>query len=101
VNAGWVLTQRPKDILADSSTVTLFIDDAPIGNLDPGRLPRSDVTALFSPTYDTSHAVGGKALDTTQFTNGVHTIYWIVSDTGGQSDGIGSRFFTISNPCGG
>jgi len=101
VNAGWVLTQRPKDIPADSSTVTVFIDGVAIGNLDPGRLPRADVTALFSPTYDTSHAVGGKAIDTTQFTNGVHTIFWIVSDTGGQSDGIGSRFFTISNPCGG
>jgi hypothetical protein len=100
VNAGWVLTQMPKDIPANSSTVTLFIDGVAIKNLDPGRIARADVTALFSPTYDTSHAAGGTVIDTTQFTNGVHTIFWIVQDTGGQSDGIGSRFFTISNPCG-
>jgi hypothetical protein len=99
-NAGWVLTQRPKDIPADSSTITLFIDSVPIKTLDPGRLPRADVTALFSSTYDTSHAVGGTALDTTQFSNGVHTIFWVATDTGGQQGGIGSRFITISNPCG-
>jgi hypothetical protein len=98
-NAGWALTQAPKDVPADSSTITLFIDGVAIKHLDPGRIARPDVTALFSSTYDTSHAAGGTAIDTTQFTNGVHTIFWIVSDTGGQSDGIGSRFFTISNPC--
>jgi hypothetical protein len=102
-NSGWVLTQNPKDILADSSTVTVFIDGVSIGNLDPGRIARSDITSLFSsstsPSYSPSlaHAAGGKIIDTTAFTNGVHTIFWIVSDTGSNSDGIGSRFFTISN----
>jgi hypothetical protein len=66
------------------------------GNLDPGRLA-TDITSLFSSSYDTTHAAGGKIIDTTTFPNGVHTIFWVVSDTGGQSDGIGSRFFTISN----
>lgn len=102
-NAGWVLTQRPKDIPADSSTVTLFIDSVPIKNLDPGRLPRSDITSLFGSTYDTSHAAGGTFLDTTQFSNGLHTIFWVATDTGlggGKQGGVGSRFITISNPCG-
>lgn len=96
-NGGWVLTQSPKDIPADSSTVTAFIDGAPIGNLDPGRIARADITSLFSATYDTTHAAGGKIIDTTVFANGVHTIFWVATDTGNQTGGIGSRFFTISN----
>jgi hypothetical protein len=96
-NGGWVVTQSPKDVPADSSTAMVFIDGAPIGDLDPGRIARADITSLFSSSYDTTHAAGGKIIDSTLFANGVHTIFWSVSDTGGQSGGIGSRFFTISN----
>jgi hypothetical protein len=96
-NGGWVVTQSPKDVPADSSTAMVFIDGAPIGDLDPGRIARTDITSLFSSSYDTTHAAGGKIIDSTLFANGVHTIVWSVSDTGGQSGGIGSRFFTISN----
>jgi hypothetical protein len=101
LNAGWVLTQRPNDVPADSHTVFVFVDNVNLGNLQPGRLPRSDIDASFSPTYDTSHAAGGFFLDTTTLSNGVHTIFWVATDTGGNTDGIGSRFFTVSNPCGG
>jgi hypothetical protein len=98
LNFGWALTQAPKDVLADSSTISAFVDGVSVGQ--PGqRAARSDINAAF-PASDTTHAVGGLALDTTALTNGVHTIFWVVSDTGGQTDGIGSRFFTISNPCG-
>jgi hypothetical protein len=97
VNAGWVLTQSGKDVPADSSTVTVFIDGVALKHLDPGRIARPDITGLFSPSYDTTHAAGGTGIDTTAFPNGVHTIFWIVSDTGSNTDGIGSRFFTISN----
>ena len=95
-NAGWVLTQSPKDVPADSSTISVAIDGVNIGHTGT-RIARSDITGLFSGSYDTTHAAGGKIIDTTTFANGVHTIFWFVSDTGGQSDGIGSRFFTISN----
>jgi hypothetical protein len=97
-NSGWALS-RTSDVPANSSTIGIFIDDVFIGR--PGaRQQRSDITAAF-PTFDTTHAVGGLFIDTTQFSNGVHTIYWIVSDNNGANDGIGSRFFTISNPCSG
>jgi hypothetical protein len=97
LNFGWALTQSPKDVAADSSTISAFVDSVFVGH--PGqRAARPDITAAF-PASDTSHAVGGLAVDTTAFANGVHTIFWVVSDTGGQTDGIGSRFFTISNPC--
>jgi hypothetical protein len=98
INFGWALTQRPKDVPADSSTISVFIDNLFVGR--PGaRLQRSDITGAF-PTLDTTHAVGGYIFDTTQYANGVHTIFWIVTDTTGQQDGVGSRFFTVSNPCG-
>lgn len=35
--------------------------------------------------------------DTTQFANGAHIIGWLVTDSTGKADGIGSRFFTIAN----
>ncbi|MCP5053145.1 MAG: hypothetical protein GY940_38615, partial [bacterium] len=36
-------------------------------------------------------------IDTTAFTNGVHTIAWSVTDNAGNSQGIGSRYFSIQN----
>jgi len=36
-------------------------------------------------------------LDTTQYENGLHTIAWSVTDNAGNTDGIGSRYFTIQN----
>jgi hypothetical protein len=97
INFGWALTQSPKDVPADSSTITVFIDNVAVGH--PGtRASRGDITAAF-PQLDTSHAVGGFFFDTTSFANGLHTIAWSVTDSGGQSDGVGSRFFSILNPC--
>ncbi len=34
-------------------------------------------------------------IDMTAYINGIHTIYWVVSDDAGNIDGIGSRFFTV------
>jgi hypothetical protein len=103
LNFGWALTQtqQGKDIPANSSTITVAIDGVGVGH--PGaRAARSDITNAFAPSgYDTSHAVGGFGLDTTLLSNGLHTIFWFVTDDHGQSDGIGSRFFNVSNPCSG
>jgi hypothetical protein len=41
--------------------------------------------------------VGYYSLDTTTYENGVHTIAWSVIDDAGNTDGIGSRYFTIQN----
>jgi hypothetical protein len=99
INFGWALTQSGKDVPANSSTIGVFVDNVLVGQPGP-RGARADITSAF-PGLDTSHAVGGFFLDTTLFSNGLHSIFWIVTDTGGQADGIGSRFFTISNPCSG
>ena len=39
-------------------------------------------------------------IDTTSLTNGMHTISWVVTDDQGSTEGIGSRFFTVSNGSG-
>ena len=36
-------------------------------------------------------------MDTTVYENGVHTIQWTVTDSAGNTDGIGSRYFIIRN----
>jgi hypothetical protein len=49
---------------------------------------------------NTGGAVGFRALDTTALANGSHTIAWVVTDNQGAAEGIGSRFFTVSNGAG-
>ncbi|MDQ1352258.1 MAG: hypothetical protein QG657_2564, partial [Acidobacteriota bacterium] len=36
-------------------------------------------------------------LDTTEYANGIHVIFWTATDNAGNADGIGSRYFTIQN----
>ena len=44
-----------------------------------------------------SGAIGSFNIDTRTLTNGTHTIAWSVTDDHGQRDGIGSRFFQVTN----
>lgn len=37
-------------------------------------------------------------IDTTTLMNGVHTIAWVVRDSLGRTQGIGSRYFAVANP---
>ena len=55
------------------------------------------MATLFPEYLNKDGAAGFLDLDTTAYANGVHTIGWIVTDDGANSDGIGSRFFTIVN----
>jgi hypothetical protein len=52
---------------------------------------------MFPGYANSNGAVGFKTLNTTQLSNGTHTIVWVVSDNLGNSEGIGSRFFTVQN----
>ena len=58
---------------------------------------RADITTGF-PGFNSSGAGRGLFVDTRTILNGTHTIGWVVTDSTGQADGIGSRFFTIANP---
>ncbi len=95
-NFGWTLTQQPKVVPIDGSTISVVIDGVAVGH--PGPLaPRPDIQAQFPGYANTDNAVGAYVFDTTAYSNGLHTIVWVVTDSGGSTEGIGSRFFTVEN----
>ena len=100
VNFGWVLTPLPKTIPVDGSTITVQVDGVTLGTATYNNF-RSDIATLFPGLNNTNGAVGFRTIDTTTLSNGLHTIYWIVTDNQGVAEGIGSRFFTVSNGAGG
>jgi len=97
VNWGWALTPQPKHIPTDGSTINVFVDSVNKGQVNQYNIYRDDIHTLF-PDYDNSDgAVGFFYMDTTGYADGVHTIYWTATDSAGSTDGIGSRYFSISN----
>jgi hypothetical protein len=96
INWGWVLTPQPNSIPFDGSTINVYIDGVNIGHPVYNNY-RQDIARLFLG-YGNSNGAGGYFyLDTTAYENGVHTIHWIATDDAGNTDGIGSRYFTIQN----
>jgi len=98
-NSGWALTPMPNKIPEDGSTINVWVDGRKLGSPTYNQY-RDDIVRLFPGYANTDGAVGAFYLDTTTYTNGVHTIAWSVVDDAGNSDGIGSRFFTIANTSG-
>jgi hypothetical protein len=96
INWGWVLTPQPNAIPADGSTIHVWVDGVNIGHPTYNNY-RADIAALFPGYANSSGAVGYFYLDTTAYPDGVHTIQWTATDTGGNTDGIGSRYFMIRN----
>jgi len=96
INAGWVLTPLPNKIPEDGSTLYVWVDGVNLGHPVYNQY-RNDIATLFPGYANSNGAVGNFYLDTTTYTNGVHTIAWSATDNAGNSDGIGSRFFTITN----
>ncbi|MCP4215881.1 MAG: hypothetical protein GY765_14605 [bacterium] len=95
-NWGWTLTPQPNTIPTDGSTIRVWVDGVSLGH-PVYNLYREDIADLF-PGYNNSNgAVGYFYLDTTAYASGVHTINWTVEDDAGNSDGIGSRYFSIYN----
>ena len=95
-NAGWALTPMPNKIPEDGSTINVWVDGVKKGNPVYNQY-RTDIATLFPGYANSDGAVGNYFLDTTGYENGVHTIAWSVKDDAGNSDGIGSRFFSINN----
>jgi hypothetical protein len=94
---GWALTPLPNTIPIDGSTIFVFIDGVPRGNPKYNDY-REDIARLF-PGYNNSKGAGGAfRLASNLYTNGIHTISWSVTDDAGNTDGIGSRYFTIYDP---
>ncbi|MCP4218326.1 MAG: hypothetical protein GY765_27060 [bacterium] len=95
-NHGWVLTPLPNSISTDGSTISVYVDGENLGH-PLYNLFREDIAALFPGYANSSGAHGYFLLDTIQYENGVHTIAWTAQDSGGNTDGIGSRYFSIQN----
>ncbi len=96
INWGWVLTPKPNTIATNGTTITVWVDGENKGH-PTYNLYRSDIATLF-PGYNNSNgAVGYFTLDTTRFANGIHSMQWSATDSGGNTDGVGSRFFLINN----
>ncbi len=95
-NFGWALTPLPATIPTDGSTIWLWIDGQPLGH-PTYNLYRSDIATLFPGYNNAAGAVGHFALNTLNFTNGLHNIAWSVEDNQGHVDGVGSRYFSIVN----
>jgi hypothetical protein len=96
VNFGWALTQNPKHIPLDGSTLTVYVDGVAIGSPSYNHY-RSDVALLFPNLANSTGPVGFRVLDTTTLSNGLHTIVWTATDSAGVTSGLGSRFFRVAN----
>jgi CSLREA domain-containing protein len=93
-NTGWALTPNAGATIP-ASGVRVSIDSVFLPGV-PSVSDRADITTGF-PTFNTTGAGRGLFIDTTQYSNGTHTIGWVVTDSTGQADGVGSRFFNVSN----
>jgi subtilisin family serine protease len=93
---GWALTPPPNKIPEDGATINVYVDGKYLGHATY-NIYRADIAALFPGYANSSGALAYFDFDTTSFLNGVHTIHWTVTDNAGNTDGIGSRYFTIQN----
>jgi hypothetical protein len=99
-NFGWVLSRGARR--ADppgGGTVRLLVDGVVIGS-PAGWASRSDLSALFPVAQysGVNTALGVAGFDSGTLSNGLHTIAWAVTDNQGAASGVGSRFFSVSNP---
>jgi hypothetical protein len=96
INWGWVLTPLPNSIPTNGTTLNVYVDGVNIGHPNY-NMYRQDIANFFPGYANSNGAAGYFILDTTQYANGVHTIQWTAMDSAGNTDGIGSRYFTIQN----
>lgn len=96
VNWGWVLTPQPNGIPTDGTTIGVWIDGVYIGHPLYNN-HRQDIASLFPGYINSNGAAGYYYFDTTAYPNGIHTINWTATDSAGNTDGIGSRYFTVQN----
>jgi len=96
VNFGWALTQNPRIITRDLLATLVYVDGALLGPTDYGYY-RSDIATTFPGLRNSDAAVGYRLLNTTAMSNGLHTVVWVVTDSGDAVEGLGSRYFTVSN----
>jgi hypothetical protein len=96
-NFGWVLGAPGRR--ADppgGGTVNVLIDGNNVGQ-PAGWTSRADLTALFTGYEGLSTALGVFGFNPSAYSNGLHTIAWIVTDNMGGTQGVGSRYFSVAS----
>lgn len=96
INWGWALTPQPKHIPTDGSTINVYVDSVNVGHPNY-NVYNKDIAELFPGYSNSNGAAGFFIFDTTGYADGDHTIMWTATDDDNNTDGIGSRFFTIQN----
>lgn len=96
INFGWALTPQPNSIPLDGSTIDVYIDGVKVGHPIYNNY-REDIATLFPGYANSNGAVGYFRINTRDYADGMHTISWVVKDSAGNAEGIGSRYFTIKN----
>jgi hypothetical protein len=98
-NFAWVLSPAPgRADVPGGGTVSVIIDGQVVG-VPTGWTSRPDLTALFDATRypGINTALAAYSFDSRTLANGTHTIAWLVTDNLGRAEGIGSRYFTVTN----
>jgi Bacterial Ig domain len=95
-NFGWVLSRVRRADPPGGGTVVVYVDGVAVGS-PGGWNARSDLSALFPGYPGIGTALGVFGLNTLAYSNGLHTIVWVVTDNGGVTSGVGSRYFTVFN----
>jgi len=96
VNFGWVLTPQPCSVPTDGLTIWATVDGQMLGHPVYNNY-RSDIATGLPGYANSNGAIGYFYRDTTQFSNGVHTMGWLATDSCGRTDGMGSRFIDVEN----
>lgn len=96
INWGWVLTPQPNSLATDGSNISVYVDGVKAGN-PVYNIFREDIATFFPGYANSFGAVGYFVLDTTRYPDGIHSIQWVATDSAGNTDGIGSRYFLIDN----
>ena len=98
-NFGWALTPRVNGAATcriPANGVQVSIDSGPLQPVAYGDA-RVDIAGAF-PGFTNSAAAGGHFIfDWSTLRNGPHTIGWLVTDDCNRSEGVGSRFFNVTN----
>jgi len=96
---GWGLTPKVKGAATCkilSNGVQVSIDSGPPQPVVYGDA-RADIAGIF-PGFSNSAGAGGHFdFDWSTLTNGLHTIAWLITDDCNRADGVGSRFFNVTN----
>ena len=106
INWGWALTPPGDYLKIDGTTIYAYVDGVKLPGHVTYNKPRGDLETYFSSggylnlqngMPGALGAAGYYIIDTSAYPDGVHTIQWTAKDSGGDTDGIGSRYFIIIN----